>query len=153
MTGEQILTMFFGEMGDSVLDIECLVLAGLDSPGANTGVLCWYPLDMLGVAIHLLHDCYRQTRAEERMSIEKDARTRKDPKGRGEKGPVPSGKKGTSSGLRDRPYIQPLHLPNAGWLFHAKFGVSHFFGDVDWICFGGGDKEDGPCVQRAHPQT
>jgi hypothetical protein len=59
VTGEQILAMFLGEMGDSVLDIECLLLSGLDSPRAKIALLCMYPLDMLGIAIHLLHGCHR----------------------------------------------------------------------------------------------
>jgi hypothetical protein len=65
MTGEQILAMLLGQMGDSVLDIACLLLSGLDSPRAKISILCMYPLDMLGISIHLLHGCYRQTQVED----------------------------------------------------------------------------------------
>lgn len=72
MTDEQILAMFLREMGDSVLDIECFLLAGFDSPRATVVAVGMYRLDMLGIATHLLHGGQKGTRTGDETSVEKN---------------------------------------------------------------------------------
>lgn len=86
MAGEQILAMFLRKMGDSVLEIECLLLAGLDSPRATAVVVGMYGLDMLGIAIHLLHGGHKGTRTGDETNCRKEFPGRKQPGSMGEKG-------------------------------------------------------------------
>jgi hypothetical protein len=142
MTGEQILAMFLGEMSDSVLDIECLLLSGLDSRRAKVAVLCMYSLDMLGITIHLLHGCHGQTQVEDRTSMKRDPRTREGPKVQVRK-VRRRVKKEMMRSTRQSLYTGPLRRVT---LTSEVRGFA-ILGRTDWICSGGGDKDEGPYLQ------
>lgn len=116
MTGEQILAMFLGEMGDSVLDIECLLFARLDSARA-TVVVGMYRLDMLGIAIHLLHGDHKGTQLGDETSIEENPGAREDQEVREkEKGPA-QGQEGDNVAYAS---IFIYRAPCAGSVLHAN---------------------------------
>lgn len=149
MAGEQILAMFLRKMGDSVLEIECLLLAGLDSPRATAVVVGMYGLDMLGIAIHLLHGGHKGTRTGDETNCRKEFPGRKQRGSMGEKG---------QRRVREGDNVAYASIfihrpPYVGSVLCTKSGVSQSIGHTDWICSGGGDMEEGPDFYCLHLWT